>query len=75
MKTARGETLLFVIFNQRGSFLRFREAQDQLITQIQNQRGGPAPFDYKPLTLSMRLADTEQSAMTSLSDEYEPGTR
>ena len=75
MKTARGETLLFVIFNQRGSFLRFREAQDELVTQLQSQRGGPAPFDYKPLTLSMRLADTEQSAVTSLADEYEPGTR
>ncbi|HEV7844237.1 MAG TPA: D-alanyl-D-alanine carboxypeptidase [Pyrinomonadaceae bacterium] len=75
MKTARNETLLFVIFNQRGSFLRFREAQDVLVTQLQNQRGGPAAFDYRPLTLSMRLADTEQSAVTSLSDEYEPGTR
>jgi D-alanyl-D-alanine carboxypeptidase/D-alanyl-D-alanine-endopeptidase (penicillin-binding protein 4) len=75
MKTARNETLLFVIFNQRGSFLRFREAQDELVTQLQNQRGGPAPFAYKPLTLSMRLADTEQSAVTSLSDEYEPGSR
>ncbi|HKS30303.1 MAG TPA: D-alanyl-D-alanine carboxypeptidase [Pyrinomonadaceae bacterium] len=75
MKTARGETLLFVIFNQRGSFLRFRESQDMLVTQLQNQRGGPAAFDYRPQTLSMRLADTEQSAMTALSDEYEPGTR
>jgi hypothetical protein len=75
MKTARNETLLFVIFNQRGSFMRFREAQDVLVTQLQNQRGGPAAFNYKPITLSMRLADTEQSAVTSLSDEYEPGSR
>lgn len=75
MKTATGETLLFVIFNMRGSFLRFREAQDMLVTQIQNQRGGPAAFNYKPLTLLMRLADTEQSAVGSLSDEYEPGER
>jgi hypothetical protein len=59
----------------RGSFLRFREAQDALVTQLQNQRGGPSAFDYRPLTLSMRLADTEQSAVGSLSDEYEPGTR
>jgi D-alanyl-D-alanine carboxypeptidase/D-alanyl-D-alanine-endopeptidase (penicillin-binding protein 4) len=73
MRTARGETLLFVIFNQRGSFLRFRESQDMLITQLQNQRGGPLAFNYKPLTLSMRLADTEQSAVTTVSDEYEPG--
>ncbi|MBD0372808.1 MAG: hypothetical protein ICV60_18330, partial [Pyrinomonadaceae bacterium] len=75
MKTARNETLLFVIFNQRGNFLRFRESQDALITQLQYQRGGPAAFNYRPLTLSMRLADTEQSAVTALSDEYEPGTR
>jgi serine-type D-Ala-D-Ala carboxypeptidase/endopeptidase (penicillin-binding protein 4) len=75
MRTARGETLLFVIFNQRGSFMRFREAQDVLITQLQNQRGGPAAFNYRPLTLSMRLADTEQSAVGSLTDEYEPGPR
>jgi serine-type D-Ala-D-Ala carboxypeptidase/endopeptidase (penicillin-binding protein 4) len=75
MKTASGETLLFVIFNMRGSFLRFREAQDALVTQIQNQRGGPAAFNYRPLSLSMRLADTEQTAVGSLSDEYEPGSR
>jgi serine-type D-Ala-D-Ala carboxypeptidase/endopeptidase (penicillin-binding protein 4) len=74
MKTARGETLLFVIFNQRGSFMRFREAQDVLITQLQYQRGGPAAFNYRPHALSMRLADTEQSAIGSLTDEYEPGT-
>ena len=72
MKTARGETLLFVIFNMRGSFSRFRESQDALVTMLQNQRGGPAAFDYRPLTLTMRLADTEQSAMGALSDEYEP---
>jgi D-alanyl-D-alanine carboxypeptidase/D-alanyl-D-alanine-endopeptidase (penicillin-binding protein 4) len=75
MRTARGETLLFVIFNQRGSYSRFRESQDMLVTQLQNQRGGAAAFNYKPLTLSMRLADTEQSAVTTLSDEYEPGAR
>jgi D-alanyl-D-alanine carboxypeptidase/D-alanyl-D-alanine-endopeptidase (penicillin-binding protein 4) len=75
MRTARGETLLFVIFNQRGNFLRFREQQDLLITQIQNQRGGPLTFNYRPRTLLIRLADTEQSAVGSLSEEYEAGTR
>jgi D-alanyl-D-alanine carboxypeptidase/D-alanyl-D-alanine-endopeptidase (penicillin-binding protein 4) len=70
LRTAQGETLLFVIFNQRGSFLRFRESQDALITQIQNQRGGPLAFDYRPLTLSMRLADTE--TVGARKDEYEP---
>jgi hypothetical protein len=27
--------------------------------QVQNSRGGPGAFDYKPLALPMRLADTE----------------
>ena len=59
MRTKSGETLLFVIMNQRGNVLRFRSNQDYLVMQVQNSRGGPRPFDYKPLTLPMRLADTE----------------
>jgi D-alanyl-D-alanine carboxypeptidase/D-alanyl-D-alanine-endopeptidase (penicillin-binding protein 4) len=75
MRTASGETLLFVIFNMRGNVLRFREAQDALVAQIQNTRGGPAPFNYRPLTLSMRLADTQLRASSPAGqDEYEPGT-
>jgi D-alanyl-D-alanine carboxypeptidase/D-alanyl-D-alanine-endopeptidase (penicillin-binding protein 4) len=75
MRTASGETLLFVIFNMRGNVMRFREAQDALVAQIQNSRGGPAPFNYRPLTLSMRLADTQLRASSpSGQDEYEPGT-
>ena len=73
MRTRRGETLLFVIFNQRGNVLRFRENQDSLVWQMQSLRGGPAPFDYRPVTLAMRLADTLQdSAMPQRKDEYEP---
>ncbi|HEY0386058.1 MAG TPA: D-alanyl-D-alanine carboxypeptidase [Pyrinomonadaceae bacterium] len=75
MRTSSGETLLFVIFNMRGNVLRFREAQDALVSQIQNARGGPAPFSYRPLTLSMRLADTQLRASSPAGkDEYEPGT-
>jgi D-alanyl-D-alanine carboxypeptidase/D-alanyl-D-alanine-endopeptidase (penicillin-binding protein 4) len=59
MRTKSGETLLFVIMNQRGNVLRFRANQDYLVMQVQNSRGGPKPFDYKPLVLPMRLADTE----------------
>jgi D-alanyl-D-alanine carboxypeptidase/D-alanyl-D-alanine-endopeptidase (penicillin-binding protein 4) len=73
MRTRSGETLLFVIFNQRGSVWRFRESQDALITQIQNARGGPAPFQYRPLALSMRLATTELNQLPTRTDEYEPG--
>jgi D-alanyl-D-alanine carboxypeptidase/D-alanyl-D-alanine-endopeptidase (penicillin-binding protein 4) len=74
MRTASGETLLFVIFNMRGNVLRFREAQDALVAQVQNARGGPAPFNYRPLSLPMRLADTKAKASPLGKDEYEPGT-
>jgi len=59
MRAKNGETLLFVIMNQRGSVLRFRSNQDYLVMQVQNSRGGPKAFDYKPLALTMKLADTE----------------
>jgi len=59
MRTAHGDVLLFVIMNQRGSVLRFRQNQDLLVMQIQNSRGGPKPFKYTPLPLPMKLSDTE----------------
>lgn len=70
MRTQSGETLLFVIFNQRGNVARFREAQDRLVSELQFTRGGPAPFAYSPQTLAMRLSDTEfEQAEAS---EFEP---
>jgi D-alanyl-D-alanine carboxypeptidase len=74
MRTAKGETLLFVILNQRGSVLRFRENQDYLVMQVQNSRGGPKPFNYKPMALTMKLADTE-SISGSTSSEFEPNLK
>ncbi|MEK6278809.1 MAG: D-alanyl-D-alanine carboxypeptidase [Acidobacteriota bacterium] len=71
MRTAKGETLLFVILNQRGSVLRFRENQDYLVMQVQNSRGGPKPFSYKPVPLTMKLSDTE-SISGATSNEFEP---
>jgi D-alanyl-D-alanine carboxypeptidase/D-alanyl-D-alanine-endopeptidase (penicillin-binding protein 4) len=59
MRTTNGGTLLFVIMNQHGNVLRFRSNQDFLVMQVQNSRGGPKAFNYKPLTLTMKLADTE----------------
>lgn len=59
MRTATGEVLLFVIMNQRGNVARFRENQDYLVMQVQNSRGGPKAFNYKPLALTMKLANTE----------------
>lgn len=74
MKTAKGDVLLFVIMNQRGSVLRFRSNQDFLVMQVQNSRGGPRSFNYKPQTLTMKLANTESVAGSS-SAEFEPALR
>lgn len=71
MKTRSGRVVLFVIMNQRGSVIRFRENQDHIVTSIQNSLGGPAPFDYHPVKLAMRLADSKSEA-TKSSGEYEP---
>ena len=73
MKAANGETLLFVIMNQRGSVSRFRENQDYLVMLVQNSRGGPKAFDYKPLMLTMQLSHTESTVASS--EEYEPPSR
>ncbi|HEY0379896.1 MAG TPA: D-alanyl-D-alanine carboxypeptidase [Pyrinomonadaceae bacterium] len=72
MRTRTGETLLFVIFNQRGSVWRFRESQDALVAQFQNARGGPAPFKYTAPPISVRLASTELKSAPARRDEYEP---
>jgi len=73
MHTANGEILLFVIMNQHGSIWRFRENQDYFVMLVQNSRGGPKPFDYKPLMLTMQLSDTESTVAGS--EEYEPPSR
>ncbi|HYG12136.1 MAG TPA: D-alanyl-D-alanine carboxypeptidase, partial [Pyrinomonadaceae bacterium] len=70
MRTQSGETLLFVIFNQRGNVARFREAQDRLVSELQFTRGGPAPFAYSSQTLAMRLYDTELEQAEA--SEFEP---
>ena len=75
LRTAKNDTLLFVIFDQRGSVVRFRQWQDSLVAQLQNERGGPAPFTYAPQTMAIRLASSEfDSARASALDEYEPTT-
>ena len=73
MRAANGETLLFVIMNQRGSVSRFRENQDYLVMLVQNTRGGPKPFDYKPSLLTMRLAQTE--SVVADGEEFEPPSK
>ena len=59
MQTRSGRIVLFVILNQRGNVAHFRQNQDDIVTRIQNMLGGPAPFDYRPIRLSMRLADSD----------------
>jgi D-alanyl-D-alanine carboxypeptidase len=71
MKTKSGRVVLFVIMNQRGNVVRFRQNQDEIVAAIQNSMGGPAAFDYHPLTLSMRLANSHY-ATAKASGEYEP---
>jgi D-alanyl-D-alanine carboxypeptidase/D-alanyl-D-alanine-endopeptidase (penicillin-binding protein 4) len=73
MRAANGEVLLFVIMNQRGSVWRFRENQDYLVMLVQNTRGGPRAFDYKPLMLTMQLSHTESTVGDG--EEYEPPSR
>jgi D-alanyl-D-alanine carboxypeptidase len=73
MRTANGETLFFVIMNQRGSVSRFRENQDYLVMLAQNTRGGPKAFDYKPSLLTMQLSHTE--SVVAGGDEFEPEFR
>lgn len=72
-RTANNDTLLFVILDQRGSVVRFRQWQDALVAQLQSERGGPAPFTYAPQTMAIRLSSSEfDSARASALDEYEP---
>ena len=60
----------FVILNQVETSL-VRSNQDYLVMLVQNSRGGPKAFNYKPLALTMRLADTESVSGTA---NGEPGS-
>lgn len=72
LRARNGDTLLFVILDQRGSVVRFRRWQDALVAELQNERGGPEPFTYSPQTLAIRLSASEfDSARASTLDEYE----
>jgi serine-type D-Ala-D-Ala carboxypeptidase/endopeptidase (penicillin-binding protein 4) len=70
-KTKSGRVVLFVILNQRGNVIRFRQNQDWIVMAIQSALGGAAPFDYQPIKLSMRLADSDNGAARARG-EYEP---
>lgn len=70
MQTGSGKTLLFVIFNMHGNIHTFRSYQNELVTYIQNQYGGPAPFRYQQTGFTLRLSDTH--AQGARADEFEP---
>jgi D-alanyl-D-alanine carboxypeptidase/D-alanyl-D-alanine-endopeptidase (penicillin-binding protein 4) len=75
LRARDGSTLLFVILDQRGSILRFRQSQDALVANLQNERGGPLPFTYVPQAMAIRLSSSEfDNARASALDEYEPTT-
>ena len=57
----RNGKLLFVIFNQRGNVSRFRSFQNNYVSLIQGQFGGPAPIAYSPVSLEYRMAKTRFS--------------
>jgi D-alanyl-D-alanine carboxypeptidase/D-alanyl-D-alanine-endopeptidase (penicillin-binding protein 4) len=57
----RNGKLLFVIFNQRGNVSRFRSFQNNYVSLIQGQFGGPAPIAYTPTSLDTRMAKTRFS--------------
>src|ERR1043166_7465676 len=71
MNTRSGRVVLFVIFNQRGNVSSFGGNQDAIVTAIQSAFGGPAPFAYQPIQLSMRLATSDYEAAKARG-EYEP---
>lgn len=56
--STRNGTLLFVIFNQKGSVPRFRAFQNSYVSLIQGQFGGAAQTAYNPVSLDVRLANT-----------------
>jgi D-alanyl-D-alanine carboxypeptidase/D-alanyl-D-alanine-endopeptidase (penicillin-binding protein 4) len=59
--STRNGKLLFVIFNQRGSVSRFRSFQNNYVSLIQGQFGGPVPIAYTPTSLDSRMARTRFS--------------
>jgi len=75
MRAKSGETLLFVVFNMRGSVPRFRAQQDAFVSLVQAERGGPLPFTYQPQALAMRLSasafESRQTANRDDGGEYE----
>jgi D-alanyl-D-alanine carboxypeptidase/D-alanyl-D-alanine-endopeptidase (penicillin-binding protein 4) len=71
LQTKSGRVVLFVILNEHGNVLRFRQNQDDIVAAIQNSFGGPAPFPYHPITPALRLADSDYATAKGRA-AYEP---
>lgn len=52
----RSGRFLFVIFNEHGSVPRFRTFQNNLVSLVQGQFGGPLSLGYQPTPLNSLLA-------------------
>jgi D-alanyl-D-alanine carboxypeptidase/D-alanyl-D-alanine-endopeptidase (penicillin-binding protein 4) len=59
--STRDGRFLFVIFNMHGGVSRFRGFQNNYISLIQGQFGGPVSLGYMPVSLDSRLAKTKIS--------------
>ena len=63
--STRDGRFLFVIFNQRGRVNGFRAFQNNYISLIQGEFGGPVSLGYAPVSLDARLAKTRISYPTT----------
>ena len=59
--STRDGKFLFVIFNMHGGVSKFRGFQNNYISLIQGQFGGPVSLGYAPVSLEARLAKTRIS--------------
>jgi len=63
--STRDGRFLFVIFNMHGGVSKFRGFQNNYISLIQGQFGGPVSLGYVPVSLEGRLAKTKISYPTA----------
>jgi D-alanyl-D-alanine carboxypeptidase/D-alanyl-D-alanine-endopeptidase (penicillin-binding protein 4) len=59
--STRDGRFLFVIFNMHGGTAKFRGFQNNYVSLIQGQFGGPVSLGYLPVSLDARLAKTKIS--------------
>jgi D-alanyl-D-alanine carboxypeptidase/D-alanyl-D-alanine-endopeptidase (penicillin-binding protein 4) len=60
IQTRKGK-FLFVIFNQRGGVIGFRNFQNNFVSLVQGTMGGATPMEYKHIPIDIRLATSRIS--------------